>query len=293
MKKRQQDYKTDRTAPVHRTSTREVNHPPRLVVVSGLMLGHQLELGDAEVTIGRTNECTVSLPHPSVSRRHCRIWFEDGRYHIEDLGSTNRTYLNGDVVSRAELRDGDQIGIGNNAIKFFVGTSLEAHYHNELIDLAICDSLTGFYNRRHFRSVLDEEVSKGRDIPVCFLMLDLDHFKVFNDEHGHMVGDHVLSAFAQVIRENSPPGTPIGRLGGEEFGIVLSGMKLDAARELAEKLRKAVAARPIIVHDLSLPVTVSIGVAQLQPAMDSSALLTVADEQLYRAKQEGRNRVAG
>jgi diguanylate cyclase (GGDEF)-like protein len=278
---------------VHRTSTREVNHPPRLVVVSGLMLGHQLELGQTEVVIGRTNECTVSLPHPSVSRRHCRIWLEEGRYHIEDLGSTNRTYLNGDVVSRAELRDGDQIGIGNNAIKFFVGTSLEAHYHNELIDLAICDSLTGFYNRRHFRSVLDEEVGKGRDVPVCLLMLDLDHFKVFNDEHGHMVGDHVLSAFAQVIRENAPAGAPIGRLGGEEFAIVLNGLKLDAACDVAEMLRKAVAARPIIVHDLSLPVTVSIGVAQLQPAMDSAGLLTVADEQLYRAKQEGRNRVAG
>ena len=290
---KRQDYKTDRTAPAQRTSSREINHPPRLVVVSGLMLGHQIELADTEVVIGRTNDCAVSLPHPSVSRRHCRIWLEGGRYHIEDLGSTNRTYLNGEPTERAELRDGDQIGIGNNAIKFFVGTSLEAHYHNELIDLAICDSLTGFYNRRHFRSVLDEEIGKGRDSPVCLLMLDLDHFKAFNDEHGHMVGDHVLSAVAQVIREHTPPGAPIGRLGGEEFGIVLGNTSRDAAFVVAEAVRKAVAAKPIIVRELSLPVTVSIGLGELTNNADSAGLLRAADEQLYRAKQEGRNRVAG
>lgn len=292
MSKRHQDYKTDRTAPVHRTSTREVNQPPRLVVVSGLMLGHQIELGDTEVIVGRTSDCAISLPHPSVSRRHCRIWREDGRYHIEDLGSTNRTYLNGDSITRAELRDGDQIGIGNNAIKFFVGTSIEAHYHSELIDLAIIDSLTGFYNRRHFRSLLDEEIGKARSGTLCLLMLDLDHFKTFNDEHGHLVGDHVLSAVAQVIRENMPTGTTIGRLGGEEFGIVVQASKRSAAVALAESVRKAVASKPIPVGELRLPVTVSIGVAELGTSMDSSSLLRAADEQLYRAKEEGRNRVS-
>ncbi|HEX6833206.1 MAG TPA: GGDEF domain-containing protein [Rudaea sp.] len=290
MSKRHEDYKTDRTAPVHRTNLRGGSQPPRLVVVSGLMLGHQIELGNSEVVVGRTNDCTISLPHPSVSRRHCRIWREDGRYLIEDLGSTNRTYLNGDAVQRAELRDGDQIGIGNNAIKFFVGTSLEANYHHELIDLAICDSLTGFFNRRHFRMVLDEEIGKNRG-GLSLLMLDLDHFKAFNDAHGHLVGDQVLGAVAQIIREHTPPGVPIGRLGGEEFAILLVGSGLEMACEVAEAVRKAVAARAIAVRELSLPVTVSIGVAQLGTP-DSASLLRTADEHLYRAKQEGRNRVA-
>ena len=85
-----------------------------------MLLGHQIELGETPVTIGRSSECTIALPHPSVSRQHCRIWCENGRYRIEDLGSTNRTFLNGEVVTRADLRDGDQISIGSNALKFFV-----------------------------------------------------------------------------------------------------------------------------------------------------------------------------
>src|SRR5262249_1884070 len=154
------------------------------------------------------------------------------------------------------------------------------------------DSLTGFFNRRHFRMVLDEEIGRNRD-GLSLLMLDLDHFKAFNDKHGHLVGDQVLSAVAQVIREHTPSGVPIGRLGGEEFAVVLAGSPLGDACEVAESVRKAVMAKPIALRDLSLTVTVSIGVAQLGVAVDNSAaLLRAADEQLYRAKQEGRNRVA-
>jgi diguanylate cyclase (GGDEF)-like protein len=267
---------------------------PRLIVVSGMLLGHQIELGDTEVFIGRGSTCAIALPHPSVSRQHCRIWREDGRYHIEDLASTNRTYLNGEPIKRAELRDGDQISVGTNAIKFFVGASMESRYHNELIDLAIYDSLTGFYNRRHFLALLDEDVEKSRDgRNLCLLMLDLDHFKACNDEYGHLVGDQILSAVAQVIRELSPRSVPIGRLGGEEFALLLRGTALDAATEMAEALRAAVAIKPFVVRDKHLPVamTMSIGVGALGSATESSALLNAADEQLYRAKLAGRNRV--
>lgn len=266
---------------------------PRLIVVSGVMLGHQIELAGEEVMVGRASECAISLPHPSVSRRHCRVWLEEGRYHIEDLGSTNRTFLNGEVVTRAELRDGDQIGVGQNAIKFFVGASVEARYHRELIDLAIYDGLTGFYNRRHFRALLDEEIEKAKaDGHPCLLMLDLDHFKPLNDEHGHLVGDQVLAAVAEVLRENAPQSAPIGRLGGEEFALLLRDASLDAARRIAECLRAAVAERSVNVGKRTLRVSISIGVAMHETGADSAALLRAADGQLYRAKESGRNRVA-
>jgi len=288
---RDQNSKTDRNTLAESTRPEEGAANPRLIVVSGMMLGLQIELGDAPVVIGRGSESALALPHPSVSRQHCRIWRDGTSYLIEDLGSTNRTYLNGKAVVRAELRDGDQISVGNNAIKFFVGASLEAKYHDELIDLAIYDSLTGFYNRRHFRALLDEEVEKARTAePLSLLMMDLDDFKQINDSFGHLVGDQVLSAVAQIMRAHAPADSPMGRLGGEEFAMVLRGKTLEQAAAQAEFLRAAIAARPIGTREQSLAVTISIGVAQLTAGIASGTeLIDRADERLYRAKQGGRN----
>jgi diguanylate cyclase (GGDEF)-like protein len=211
---------------------------------------------------------------------------ERDRYWIEDLGSTNRTYLNGKPIRRAELRDGDQIGVGTNAIKFFIGASLEARYHDELIDLALYDSLTGFYNRRHFQALLAEELEKTRNAPLSLLLIDLDHFKSINDRFGHLIGDQVLSGVAQV-----PTEAPIGRLGGEEFAVLWRGDAASAAT-LAERLRAAVAARPIETREHTLAVTMSIGIAQTGARTETGTdLLRRADEELYRAKRGGRNRV--
>lgn len=286
--------KTDRATILEPSVTQETAATnPRLIVVSGLLLGHQVEIGAAVVTIGRATECTITLPHPSVSRLHCRIWREDGRFHIQDLDSTNRTFLNGKPVVRAELRDGDQIGVGSNAIKFFVGESMEARYHDELIDLAIYDSLTGFYNRRHFLGLLGDEVEKAKNgRPLCLLMLDLDYFKAVNDRHGHLVGDQALSGVAQLLREQSPADAVIGRFGGEEFSMMLREATLAQAAAIAEKLRAALAAQPLALRELRLPLTISIGVAECAAGMNSADLLRIADERLYRAKASGRNRVS-
>jgi diguanylate cyclase (GGDEF)-like protein len=291
--KKDRHLKTDRATILEPSTTQEAQVNPRLIVVSGLLLGHQVEIGAEPVTIGRAAECTISLAHPSVSRLHCRIWQEDGRFHIEDMDSTNRTFLNGKPVTRAELRDGDQIGVGSNAIKFFVGESMEARYHDELIDLAIYDSLTGFYNRRRFQNMLAEEVEKARNgRALCLLMLDLDHFKAINDRHGHLVGDQALSHVAQILREQSPPHALIGRYGGEEFAMLLRDVSLAQALAVAEKLRLAVAVRPLPLRDLQLAVTMSVGVAECSGDPNVATLLSAADAQLYRAKQGGRNRVS-
>jgi diguanylate cyclase (GGDEF)-like protein len=286
-----QNAKTDRHSVADFARKDDSTFDPRLVIVSGIMLGLKIKLTDIPIIIGRSSECGLSLPHSSVSRQHCRIWREDAVYLIEDMGSTNRTFLNGKAVTRAELRDGDQISIGNNAIKFFVGASLESSYHHELIDLAIYDSLTGFYNRRHFRGLLDEEVAKARNsAALSLLMVDLDDFKGVNDRHGHLVGDQVLTAVAQVIRECVSPTVPIGRLGGEEFALALRSASLVEAVALAEKLRASVAAHPVETREQHLPVTISIGVAQTGAECTTSAdLLRNADTQLYLAKQGGRN----
>jgi diguanylate cyclase (GGDEF)-like protein len=291
--RKDQTSKTDRHTVGELTRKAESAFKPRLIVVSGMLLGQQMELGNAPVIVGRASQCALSMPHPSVSRQHCRIWREGDRYLIEDLGSTNHTYVNGKAVTRAELRDGDQISVGNNAIKFFTGTSLEANYHEELIDLAIYDSLTGFYNRRRFRALLDEEmVGAKSSTPLSLLLMDLDYFKQINDRHGHLVGDQVLSAVAKTIHEHAPADAPIGRLGGEEFALVLRGGSLQDAAALAEDLRAVVSAHPVETRDERLAVTISIGVAQSGvDGATASELLRRADERMYRAKQDGRNRV--
>ncbi len=289
----------DPTSRTERHTVVEITRPqasparPRLVVVSGMLLGLQVELGDAPLLIGRASDCGISLQHPSVSRQHCRVWREGDAYWIEDCGSTNHTFLNGTQLGRSLLRDGDQISIGGNAIKFFLGASLESSYHSELIDLAIYDGLTGFFNRRHFCTLLDEELGKTANVaPLSLLMLDLDHFKQINDQHGHPVGDQVLAVVARVVRERTPQGLPIGRMGGEEFAIAMPGQDVRAAAQLAEALRLAVEETAIDASGKLLKITLSIGVAQTDAdTCLRGLLLKRADDQLYRAKLEGRNRV--
>jgi diguanylate cyclase (GGDEF)-like protein len=267
--------------------------PPRLIVVSGVFLGHQLELGAEPVMIGRATEATLSLPHPSVSRQHCKVWREGEHYFIEDQGSTNKTYLNGQAVMRAQLNDGDQIGVGNHALKFFRGASAEARYHQELIDLAVHDSLTGFFNRRHFRMLLDEQVDRARNgVALSVLIVDLDHFKQINDHFGHLVGDQVIASVSQLIRDLSYSSCHLGRLGGEEFAVAMPEATPDEACAFAEKIRAAVAQHKFEMRGERHTITTSVGVAHWADSMQSSAdLLRTADERLYRAKANGRNRV--
>ncbi len=274
----------------------DVDHrerPPRLIVVSGVFLGHQLEIGSEPIVIGRAVDATLSLPHPSVSRSHCRVWVEDERFFIEDLGSTNKTYLNGQAVMRAELGDGDQIGIGNHALKFFRGASPEARYHQELIDLAVHDGLTGFFNRRHFRMLLDDHVERARaGVDLAVLIVDLDHFKQINDHFGHLVGDQVIASVSQVIRDLSYSSCQHGRLGGEEFAVALAEATHDEAQRFAEQIRAGIAQHRFEIRGDPHAITASVGVASWSPTMASSAdLLRLADERLYRAKANGRNRV--
>jgi diguanylate cyclase (GGDEF)-like protein len=269
------------------------DRPPRLIVVSGVFLGQQLEIGQRPIIIGRAVEATLSLPHPSVSRNHCRVWIEGERFFIEDLGSTNKTYLNGQAVMRAELSDGDQIGVGNHALKFFRGASPEARYHQELIDLAVHDGLTGFFNRRHFRMLLDDHVERARSgVDLAVLIVDLDHFKQINDHFGHLVGDQVIASVSQVIRDLSYSSCQHGRLGGEEFAVALPEATHDDACRFAEQIRAGIAQHRFEIRGNPHEITASVGVASWSPTMTSSAdLLRRADERLYQAKANGRNRV--
>jgi diguanylate cyclase (GGDEF)-like protein len=158
------------------------------------------------------------------------------------------------------------------------------------------DPLTDLANRRHFAEVLAGATRQARleGRPLSLLLLDIDHFKNINDEHGHAVGDTVICTIAARLQLAFPhEGELAARIGGEEFGVVLDGFGGALAAARAESFRESLAARPLLVDGLQLPVTISIGWAEFEPPVhgEVDGLYRAADRALYRAKNEGRNRV--
>jgi len=159
---------------------------------------------------------------------------------------------------------------------------------------ATYDGLTGLACRRHFGNELLREIDRTRrnNRPLSMLMIDADHFKLLNDTHGHLAGDAVLKMLAAVLREGTRSIDILGRLGGEEFGVLLPGAGLDFAAIIAERLRAAVESRKVVWKDSEIGLTVSIGVACWESNLLPDDLIEASDIALYAAKEQGRNRVA-
>jgi len=164
-----------------------------------------------------------------------------------------------------------------------------------LRELALRDALTGLYNRRYLDDVLNRELHRAQrnGKPVAVVMIDIDHFKHFNDKYGHDAGDFVLSALARAITKSIRPSDIACRYGGEELVVVLAEANLECARARAEQMRLAIRDTHLTHLGQTLPApTASFGVA-VSPAngMTPADLLKAADQALYRAKEEGRDRV--
>ncbi|MDJ0865424.1 MAG: GGDEF domain-containing protein [Myxococcota bacterium] len=270
-----------------------------LVVIYGPSLGRKLALDRSEIQIGRDARCDLVIPLETVSRRHCRIAQTEGRPALQDLGSTNGTWLNDELLAPGEslpLRSGDLLRIGSAIFKFLEGDNVEAQYHEEVYRTMIVDGLTKAYNRRYLTEFLEREMSRCRrhDRPLALMLFDLDHFKRVNDEYGHLAGDAVLREVALLVRGRVRRDECLARFGGEEFAIVMPETDLDSARQFAERLRALVAQHPFVVGDQQVLVTISAGIADLTKEIEDSArFLAEADARLYDAKRAGRNRVVG
>lgn len=165
----------------------------------------------------------------------------------------------------------------------------------ELHALAITDSLTGLFNRRHFMAALEEQFALVQRRVVggaSVLMLDIDYFKQVNDTHGHATGDALLCHLARLMQQDLRTIDTLGRIGGEEFAILLPGSDLAGAEVFAERLRQTIEATPLVQPGQTLRATVSIGIADiLLTDANTDAALLRADQALYRAKAAGRNRL--
>ncbi|PZO81506.1 MAG: GGDEF domain-containing protein [Mesorhizobium amorphae] len=158
---------------------------------------------------------------------------------------------------------------------------------------ALTDSLTGVQNRRYFDDALREYLAEfGRiNKPIGLMLLDLDHFKQVNDQHGHDVGDEVLRAVARTLKDLTRFHDVVARLGGEEFAVVGPNIDAELLAKLAERIRRAIAGLTILSGNVRLRVTTSVGLAVWDGRESAEDLFRRADQQLYEAKRQGRNRI--
>ncbi|MEE2830512.1 MAG: GGDEF domain-containing protein, partial [Myxococcota bacterium] len=165
---------------------------------------------------------------------------------------------------------------------------------DEMRRQATFDHLTGLAGKRHFANEMRREIDRARreSRPLAMLMLDADHFKELNDTHGHLAGDAVLKALASALRDGTRSIDVLGRLGGEELGVLLPGAELNIAQTVAERLRASIEALEVEWKGNPVKVTVSIGVAAWHSELEPDDLIEASDMAMYAAKGRGRNQVA-
>lgn len=187
------------------------------------------------------------------------------------------------------------LAIGVGIILLTIGTIAYAInlYQRRLEDMAVTDKLTGIGNRQLFDITLDQalKLRKRVSLPLSVLLIDIDRFKSVNDTRGHLKGDEVIRAVASILKDRVREADLLARWGGEEFILLANNCRLENARELGETLREAVASAAVLAPDDGLRVSVSCGVAECADDDDAETLAGRADRALYRAKDEGRNRV--
>jgi two-component system cell cycle response regulator len=267
-----------------------------LVVLRGPNPGFVFTLDGPEALIGRSPEAQVCLRDGTLSRHHARIRSVDGRFVIEDLGSTNGTYVDGQrVQAPVPLQDGARITLGGRTVlRFALHDAVEQEAARSTHELTVRDPLTHAYNRRHLEERLISEVafSHRHNTPLSLLLVDIDGFKQINDTYGHIAGDDALRALTTALQAMVRKEDLVGRFGGEEFAIVARGIDRRGAITFAERIRDHVERMRIATHGEVLRITVSIGVAFAEGTdVTAERLFDDADSALYAAKRGGRNRV--
>ena len=279
---------------------------PALVFLSGELIAVPIPLDREEVILGRALEADVRVNDTQVSRQHARITTklnnETGRpdYQLADLSSRNGTFLNGTRIRHEKLTNGDKITIGDTILRFDLLDEIDREYQKQIHRLIAHDDLTGLLSSRSFFSELRREAARARseNRTFCVLMMDGDNFKQVNDTYGHLTGSKTLEEIGFAIMTNLRNGDAAARFGGDEFSAFLLDAEMPQALVAAERMRASVEGHEFSVVQPGKTsekhhITVSIGVASFpDDSSDPIELVEMADSALYRAKREGRNRVA-
>ena len=274
-----------------------------LTLLTGPLQGTIIQL-DArnDLTLGRSKQAGVLIPDPGLSRVHARVFRRQTptriEFYIEDCGSTNGTFVAGQRITvPTALGDGARIGLGRRTVlRFSLQDALEEQALIRVHESALNDRLTGAYNRGAFDDRLNSEfsTSRSRGTPLALLLFDIDHFKRLNDSHGHQAGDAVLREVVKAVQRALRAEDVLARYGGEEFAVILKNVSSRSVHLMAERVRVAVEELELDWQGEAIRVTVSVGgayLARTTAVEDPAAVIAAADEALYEAKHQGRNRV--
>jgi len=263
--------------------------------MDGSDVGQVTTLSGSRINIGRLARSELHLPFEGVSRQHARILWKDGGYWLEDLGSANGTFVQGNRIQRHLLADGDVLQLGPRVVfRYSITDTSEEKILRQLYESSVKDSLTGAYNREYLNERLKAEVAyaKRHSTELSLLLIDVDHFKKVNDTYGHQAGDAVLIATVASMVKTLRGEDVVARYGGEEFCVILRGIPLENAHQVADRLRLCIESVRVTHEGRVMGCTATIGCAALTcckiAAVD--ALVAVADRRLYMGKQAGRNR---
>jgi two-component system cell cycle response regulator len=282
--------------------SQSVDRGPRseaaLTVLRGTNPGTLYALDSPEAVIGRSPDVGVPIPDDTLSRRHACVRRVGNTFVIEDLGSTNGTFVDGvRVQAPFTLEDGCRIFLGSRTVLHFrLHDSVELEAVRQTQALTVRDPLTGVFNRRHLHERLWSEAAFARrhGTPLTLILLDIDHFKRINDSYGHSTGDAALLLLAQALTALTREEDVLARYGGEEFALVARGIDRNDAVVLAERIRQSVADQRLLTERGPISFTVSVGVAHSEIGEDAEAqrLFEAADRALYTAKDAGRNSIS-
>ena len=299
--------KTDRTAilgfdqeTINRELQKAKEQPACLILIRGTPQGHRFFITADEMIIGRDPSADLSIPDPSISRKHAKVIREGSVVKIEDLGSSNGTAINGKKLEAgnvAKLAKEDLIKLGNSIVKYLPAGEIEIIFYGNLNQAANTDPLTKCFNKGYFLEAIEAEVKRAKALStqLALIFFDLDHFKKVNDTYGHEGGDFVLKEFTNLVRTMGVLRQKdiFARYGGEEFCLMMPGTTLQDAAQMAEIIRGKVHAHEFLYEGKRIAVTTSLGVSEIKAEMDVAAdLIKSADKALYESKQGGRNRVS-
>jgi len=279
---------------------------PAIVFLTGELIAVPIPLEREEVILGRALEADVRVNDTQVSRQHARIIARPTesrvsmQYILNDLDSRNGTFLNGRRIKREILENGDKIMVGSTILRFDLLDEIDREYQRQIHRLISHDDLTGLLSSRSFFSELRREASraKAEKRPFCVLMMDGDNFKSVNDKFGHLTGSKTIEEIGFSITTSLRSGDAAARFGGDEFAAFLLDADLAQGIVAAERIRTGIEEYKFSVvrqgrTDENHHITVSIGVSCFPgDSSDPIELVEMADSALYRAKRQGRNRVA-
>lgn len=261
--------------------------------------GKHFILEKIRTVLGREKANDVSILDGKVSKLHCEIVVSKSGKGIEqicirDLDSTNGTYVNGEAVTQVTLKAGDKIQVGDTVLQLSYSDEIEKEYHAKLFNFAARDALTGLYNKRFMFNELENysRIARRSGRAFCIIMIDIDDFKLINDRFGHLSGDEYLKHFAGLILGCLRDQDIAGRIGGEEFLVILPETAIDGAFQLAVRIRKTVEEFVLRYQSAEIRTTISAGVCQHEKTIkDIKEFMDLADQAMYEAKRSEKNKV--